>query len=251
MPRRNNRDHYEPVDLTPLEPVEWHTASSYQDTRAARADRARKHDEAAKRQRNAAINGGIDWSVCLVPGCGQELKLWGTWRTQDKERRDHTTVLPLCTTHLAVAAAQAHRQADDPLMVKAAGEVLERRAAKTETLHEAGKKAWLKKTDGHIYFVRLNGLIKVGWSRLVEDRLRAYGPDVELLVIYEGTRQDETNLHRQLRPALARGREWYLDNAITQRFVAEAVAKHGEPNPALYDTWTRPKDVIRPRKRAS
>lgn len=250
MPRRNNRDRYEPVDLTPLSPVIAPKLPDYFDSREARTARAKQHEEAARRQRDAALNGGMDWSVCLVPGCGTELKMWGTWLHQNTARRDHNTALPLCLNHLAVAATQAHIKADEPLMVEATTEALERRAAKEVTLREASKKAWLKKTDGHIYFVRLNGLIKVGWSRLVDDRLRAYGPDVELLVIYEGTRADETNLHRQLRPALARGREWYEDNAITQRFLADAVAKHGAPDPAMYDTWTRPKDIIKTRRRA-
>lgn len=250
MPRRNNRaqETYEPLDLTPAEVPPSPKPRGYRTTRELYEDRERREQDRAERQRNARINGGIDWSLCLVPGCGNELRMFGSLQHHDPDLRDHTVRLPLCIKHLSVAYQQAKPGANDALMVKANTALLERKEAKNAELRKASRENWQAKQNGHIYFVRLNGLVKVGWSRDVDDRLRAYGPDVEVLVIYEGTRQDETNLHRQLRPVLARGREWYEDGKIIADFVAEAVAKHGQPE--VFTNWTQPKQVIRLRRRS-
>jgi hypothetical protein len=52
-----------------------------------------------------------------------------------------------------------------------------------------------------------------------------------VLALYPGSRDDETNLHRQLRPARALGREWYEDGDILADFVAVALEQHGPPPP--------------------
>lgn len=252
MPRRNNRrETYEPIDLTPAD-IRAHTRAKptvYTDPAHARRERAKRRQEAAERQHTARINGGIDWTVCLVPGCGNELFMWGSPLHNRADLRDHKVKLPLCLDHLAVAYQQANFERDNPLMVEANTLLLERKEAKRREVDANIRKEWQDRHDGHIYFVRLNGLVKAGWSRDVDQRLRAYGPDVEVLAIYPGSRSDETNLHRQLRPALARGREWYEDGKIIADFVAKAVAEHGTPE--VFTGWTSPKQVIRPRRRSA
>lgn len=96
---------------------------------------------------------------------------------------------------------------------------------------------------GEIYYVRVNELIKVGWTTKLADRIRAYGPEAELLANYPGTRADEAALHRQLTPSRYRGREWYSDTPILQAFIAEAVAQHGPPR---FDRipWTEPSRIV-------
>lgn len=253
MPRRNHRHRevYEPLDLTPAEVMspKNEPLKGYRPAHVIRSERAERERQAIERQRNARVNKGIDWGVCLVPGCGDELIIYNRAIHSDPEWRDHTVRLPLCGKHLSVAHAQANTNANNALMVKATTQLLERRQEKNAQVKADNQTAWLKRTAGHIYFVRLNGLIKVGWSRDVDARLRAYGPDVEVLAIYEGTRTDETNLHRQLRPALAAGREWYEDGKILADFVAAAVAEHGPPE--VFTEWTRPKQIIRTRKRSA
>lgn len=63
-----------------------------------------------------------------------------------------------------------------------------------------------------IYFLRTrDDLIKVGWTEHLANRkaqLSIYGWDA-LLAVKAGTWDDEQALHRQLRPYLARGREYY------------------------------------------
>lgn len=93
---------------------------------------------------------------------------------------------------------------------------------------------------GEIYFVRVDELIKVGWTSKLADRVRSYGPKAELLAHYPGTRADEAALHRQLTPARFRGREWYSDGPILQGYITEALERHGPPRFERIE-WTEPK----------
>lgn len=247
MPRRNHREPrrpYEPIDLTPEDvnkPRPIDGEAQYQRERRERAERA-------KRQRDARINGGIDWTVCLVPGCGEGLYVIGLANHHEPVARDHTAALPMCIYHLGVAAEQAKAETARPVTDTVRLLLEARKQAVAENVLEAHRTRRMERQDGHLYALRANGLIKVGWSREVDRRLRAYGPDVEVLAVWPGTRQDETNLHRQLRPALAAGREWYTDGPITQSFIDEMVSLYGPPE--VFTEWTRPKDIIKPRRRA-
>lgn len=199
MPRRNHRVVFEPLDLSPERIQLGHHVDKDNSSRfITREEAARREADRADRQRNARINGGIDWEVCLVPGCGENL-LGRRGVEKPQASRDHTLELPICFRHLAALSTMVFDK-DDPLLVSAVADVIERREARAQSRREAAKKAWLTKTDGHIYYLRQNGLIKVGWSRDVEDRIRSYGPSAEVLVVYEATRDDETCLHRQLKP---------------------------------------------------
>lgn len=241
MGRKNNRaDTYEPLDFTFMETAPRPAPrpaprSEYSPRKEAEERRAR-----IDRQRSARVNRGIDWSVCLVPGCGEPLRWYGRLEHGDPSERDHTSALPLCIRHLGVAYNQAKLAADKnhPIMVDAVAQVIERQKDKADAKAKAQRKARLASTAGHIYALRHNGLIKVGWSRDVNERLNDYGPEVRVLCIYEGTREDETLLHRQLKPARARGREWYEDGPILADFVAKAIEQHGEPE--WSDFWSRP-----------
>ena len=74
-------------------------------------------------------------------------------------------------------------------------------------------------------------------------RLKSYGASVELLALYPASRDDETNLHRQLTPARARGREWYEDGPIIQLFIDKALEQFGMP-PSFDGLWTEPKRIV-------
>lgn len=96
---------------------------------------------------------------------------------------------------------------------------------------------------GEIYFVRTGGLIKVGWTTKLYDRVRSYGPDAVLLAHYKATRADEAALHRQLAPARYKGREWYTETDVIKAFVAEALERHGAP--LFSDTgWREPSGPV-------
>lgn len=249
MPRRNKREResYAPLDVTPagVPPL---TPAPIQRGREWRERQADLQHERRERQAVARVNRSIDWSVCLVPGCGASLAYHG--RVEHRpDRRDSTLELPVCYRHLAVIWNQAvDHFTDNPKFIEAIADVNTALAERENREHEAEKEAHLARLDGDIYFVRVGGLVKVGWTRELGTRLKSYGAAAELLVCYGATRDDETNLHRQLRPALAKGREWYEDGAIVRHFIDEALAKYGEP-PKFEWLWTQPKAVVGTRRR--
>lgn len=246
MGRKNHRrEAFSPVDYTGVtipvnipsvrNPNVRETPEQYD----ARWDERRKREE---RQRKARIAEGIDWSICLVVGCGAELKWYG--RLPRDNRRDPDLELPLCFDHLAVVfkmGVTAYR--DKPEFIEAIADINEAVAARDKREHEEQQEAFLARENGQIYFVRIGGLVKVGWTRDLWSRIKSYGASAELLAAYDATRQDETNLHRQLTPARAKGREWYEDGDIIAKFIAEALAKYGVP-PALEGMWTQPKQIV-------
>lgn len=242
MGRKNGRrETFVPLDLTP---ADLNSPPFTEAQRVKRHERNREtgHDR-AERQRQARINKGIDWSSCVIPGCGRSLRTHGAdW---DLGHRDATLDLPMCYDHAAVVwRTLVTRNANDPKFAEAVADVNERVAQRERREHEerkASRKA--NTTHGDIYFVRLGGLVKVGWTRDIWGRLKSYGASAELLVCYPGSRDDETNLHRQLTPARAKGREWYEDGAIIAHYIDEALAKYGMP-PAFDDMWTQPKQVV-------
>lgn len=243
MGRKNNHLRFDPVDYTdaeiptipsPIKRVE--TPAQYE----ARWDARRQREE---RQRKARIAQGIDWSICLVPGCGEELSYWSR-TAHPVSRRDVDLDLPLCWTHMAIVFKMtAASFAEDRQFIEALADVNERLAARNAREEVAERAAFMARETGDIYFVRVGELVKVGWTRDLWARLKAYGASAVLLASYPATRQDETNLHRQLTPARAKGREWYEDGAVIAHFIDEALAKYGAP-PKLDGLWTQPKRTV-------
>lgn len=229
MPRRNGRAK-EPLDLTPLSLAARSTLRVPPDPKT-REQLRREADERVRRQRTARINGGIDWSVCLVPNCDRSLQV--------PPVRDHEQSLPLCHEHVLAAYSNSRSFTDDPLMRDAADRYLAHRRASAD----AEKAAHLARTDGHIYYIQLGDLIKVGWTRTLFQRVKSYGASATLLACYKATRGDETNLHRQLTPVRAKGREWYEDGPLIRSFITKALKEHGEP-PEMPTMWTQPKRVV-------
>lgn len=248
MSRKNNRDDrfaVRPLDLTPP-PVLVPRPRALQPGESAFKNRIKRQVDSAERQREARIKNGIDWSVCLVPGCGNDLTFHGMPAFRRPDSRDPAKVLPLCIEHALIAWQNVQMDKHEPLIIETNEMLLERAKAEEAEQQEAAKRRRRQSMNGHIYFVSINGLVKVGWSRDVHERLRAYGPLAKVLCIYPGSRMDETNLHRQLRPVLARGREWYEDCKVIADFVAKAVEQYGEPE--VVDSWTKPKEVIKPKR---
>lgn len=247
MPRRNHRDgHYPPLDLTPsdLGPHAGRTAPERRNTQELFAAQQKATREAAERQRKARLANAIDWSACLVPGCGETPSShWADLYDRNPDYR-----LPLCTRHQAVVWKSVERDKANPAVL-AATTILDELENQDRAVdqHKRDKEEHLKRTAGDLYFIKLNGLIKVGWTRDLPTRIKSYGASVEVLCHYPGSRDDETNLHRQLKPARARGREWYHDGDIIRMYIDRAIAQHGAPR--IEVVWTEPKEVVRKRQR--
>lgn len=206
--------------------------------------RRRRRTEERIDSRVQAHFDAVGWETCMVPECGDKARN-GSLNSYRPAPRDASQHLPLCTRHLVMVAASASAawvnpdvvEARQTLARKVVAEQVERER-KADLLHESNGAE-----QGQIYFVRLNGMVKVGWSSKLRSRLKSYGASAEVLVHYPASRQEETDLHRNLRPYLAKGREWYQDCQLVTDMVASLVKRYGEPT--LLPYWTEPKpDVI-------
>lgn len=52
-----------------------------------------------------------------------------------------------------------------------------------------------------IYFVKIGGCIKIGWTRAIENRLPQLSANARLLAYFPGNRATEAQIHRALRHA--------------------------------------------------
>lgn len=245
MGRKNNRrETFVPIDLTPADIPKPRSAPPHASWREHRDAQAKTYNDREKRQRKSRVDRGIDWSVCVVPGCGNKHGVGFFRDVPGTDRRDSDLELPMCFQHSAVVVQMMLpalvREGRFVEAIADLREELEKRRKREEAEEQA---AFMAREDGDIYFVRIGDLIKVGWTRDLWSRLKSYGASAELLVSYPATRQDETNLHRQLTPARAKGREWYEDGQVVAMFIGEALAKYGPPE-TFDDMWTKPKKVV-------
>lgn len=259
MGRKNQRQpEPEPIDVTASEfSRETRLRLETSAERDARLNAEwRKRRERNDRRADERVARAVNWDECCIPGCGhkfgqlpQPLNGRGLG-TQPPPRRVRNVAeeLPICPRHLVIIGKQGSLRWDDPDIEEAR----KSHAKQLVTVQAKRERKWdlaeeNNGAEGQLYFVRLNGLVKVGWSSRLRSRLKSYGADVEILCHFPGTRTDETNLHRQLRPYLAKGREWYQDCDLIHDVVAGYIKQYGQPS--ISPTWTQPKPpTIKPRR---
>lgn len=112
--------------------------------------------------------------------------------------------------------------------------VIAREVAKWPEQETPQRRQGPSRTPGEIYYLRLNDLIKIGWSHDFRRRVMWY-PGCKVLALHPGSREDETVLHRQFISLRAHKREWYHGDAqIILDHIAQMVAEHGEPRIKSY-----------------
>lgn len=185
---------------------------------------------AARRERNLNSE-SPKVAICAIRGCRTKLY---------EDRR-----LTVCLEHAVTIWEIIERFDQDPYLREAVPREIGRRdaiRAEHRKIEDAETRRWVNSPDtvGDIYYARVGNLIKVGWTTDLYGRIKSYGADAELLAHYEATRRDETNLHRNLVPSRAKGREWYHDDPIIRSFIYRTIREHGPPR--FTETgWTRPK----------
>lgn len=100
--------------------------------------------------------------------------------------------------------------------------------ARATAAEEQRERAWAERErhtfmtqPGTIYYLRVGDLIKIGFTSYMEDRMRSYPPNAELLAQHPGTRETERQMHHRFLHRVAKGREWFtpcdeIDLHITQ-----------------------------------
>lgn len=74
---------------------------------------------------------------------------------------------------------------------------------------------------GHIYYIRVDDLIKIGFTTRLEQRLLQYPPNAELLADHPGTRATEQDMHGRFEQYRSRGREWFTAGVKLMEHISQ------------------------------
>lgn len=133
---------------------------------------------------------GVSASQCRWPECVE----------------DRHGYLYVCHRHAKVIWLDIEQERD-------AAKQAARRAAKSAT----------HKRFGCVYYLEIDGMLKIGFTTHLPSRLRAYPPGTKVLGTKRGTMADEMAEHQRCTPWRTSRREWYELNDSTRRVIAEAV----------------------------
>lgn len=87
---------------------------------------------------------------------------------------------------------------------------------------------------GLVYYMRINGRIKIGYTTDLTKRSRAYPPDSELLAVEPGDPELERLRHTQFSRYLERGREWYTDGELLLNHIDDLADQYRVPHELMY-----------------
>lgn len=93
-------------------------------------------------------------------------------------------------------------------------------------------------SDGWVYYMRINGHIKIGYTKNLRQRSRAYPPGTELLAVEPGTREVEKLRHEQFSRFLAQGREWFAESESLTAHIESLADQHVTPTKLMH-SWTK------------
>lgn len=153
--------------------------------------------------------------MCLWPECLDHGAIWLGWRMCEKHGREiHEMV-------------QRH---DCPPIVRESIERRERAHEDNSSKINAGERVDTARRDlipGWVYYVLIDGLIKIGYAKSVPARMRAYPPTAQLLAVEPGTLQVERARHQHFGHHLAKGREWFADTPDLRAWIDTVVTEYG------------------------
>ena len=93
---------------------------------------------------------------------------------------------------------------------------------------------------GWIYYVAQDDLIKIGYTKDVNKRIRAYGPTARLMAVHPGTLTLERDMHVKFASDLDSGREWFQRSEELMAHIVSIVERFGQPSVFEYQ-WTKPR----------
>lgn len=103
---------------------------------------------------------------------------------------------------------------------------------------------------GWVYYIEIDGLIKIGYTTNITNRTRAYPPTAKLLAIEPGTKALERGRHSIFNQHLARGREWFNDHPDIRTWIDTLRKQYGDPSDEAYkfSTPTEKKPIVGSRR---
>jgi len=154
----------------------------------------------------------------------------------------YAAVIPLCEAHLAIA----HSIAEDLISTSQCFDAEAIDGNDGLPLAQPAPQA-APPIPGIIYYLRIGGFIKIGWTSDLGKRMKSYPPDTALLAAMPGLRTDEQRVHRKFAHLTTHGREWYpLAPQITEH-IERVRLEHGEPPNVDFSAKKKSQRIVGPR----
>lgn len=106
---------------------------------------------------------------------------------------------------------------------------------------EAEGREKTEREGGDVYYLRVDGLVKIGYSRNVYTRMQAYPPTSELLAVEKGTKETERLRHGQFTADLEHRREWFRESEELRAWIAHVREQYGDASARTY-RFSTPRD---------
>jgi len=168
---------------------------------------------------------------------------WEIWCTFGKHRSSILTNLKyefpgatICSACQMAVVENLRSVVDIPEMSEAMYIRARRRdtKAREENKLRAHREAVDPNSTGYVYYMRINGRIKIGYTANLRQRSRNYPPGTELLAVEPGTRELEKRRHDQFVRSLAQGREWFAESDDLIAHIAGVAEVHPLPTNVMY-----------------
>lgn len=130
------------------------------------------------------------------------------------------------------------RKLDLPELSVARQTLLRSRHADDAEKRKVEKRIKHDAVEGFVYYIRINGHIKIGYAKDVTKRMRHYPPGSDLLAVEPGTMTTEKERHAQFKPYLTRGNEWFVEADMLKRHIETIRDEYGNPANLAYQ-YTR------------
>lgn len=93
----------------------------------------------------------------------------------------------------------------------------------------------IKNIPGNIYYLLVGELIKIGYTKNMEQRMRQYPPHSKLLAVHPGTMRTERQMHSMFFNSIVKGKEWFA--------ITPALIKHIENVRDRFKTYDVSEDL--------
>lgn len=157
-----------------------------------------------------------------------------TYRQRDlKEQYDYATICMTCQVKVMENLEKSvfMPELSEAMRVKARKLWEEKRS---QTVAELPMRRVTPDMEGMVYYLRINGQVKIGYTKDLKKRSRAYPPGSLLLAVEPGNPDLERSRHKQFFRDLAKGREWFYESDALVAHVAALVAEFGRPEALMH-----------------
>lgn len=156
------------------------------------------------------------------------------------EKFKHGTMCLECQVYVSENLLSVHRQPQmSATLYEAEIRRLNAKKEREKTIERIRKG---NPAEGFVYYMRINGQIKIGYAADVTARMRHYPPGTELLAVEAGTLHTERERHQQFYRERIRGREWFEESDDLRAHIESVVEANGSPDALAYE-FTRPKSA--------